>query len=581
MDDPWSRVGRLASLRAPHAHDRLRRRARASRARSPTTSAPATTCSRSPTTGTGARPPSSDRAARPPERRAQLRAPGDRDGHVLGFGDRPRACASSRASVAISPRRPTGSPAHGGVAYLAHPYWTVRDAGDSRAAADRHRDRGLQRRLRARGRARPLVRALGRAARGGRSAPRSRPTTATIRVRLGPAPGRGCARRADARRACSTRLAYGRVLRHDRARDPGASSRTAAPSTCAARPCRSVTLLIGTVERRRRERGPARLPLRRRGPRARRRTTGSSRRASTCRRRRRTRGSRSPIRTGRGRGRTRYGRLAAATARAPRRRAGGARRGAVRPARDRRRRRSAQRSRRTRRAQASRVALVDAGDFGRATSSASSKLIHGGLRYLRLGDVRLVREAHHERRPAGRLVAPHLVQRLPFLLPLYHGGPFRPAFVQSGILLYSTLARSRLNWLVEPTRAQRLVPPLRRDGLRSCALYADAWTNDARLCLENVLAAADAGATVLNCAEVVDLGSRAGASQAPRSLVDGDVVDVRARVRQRRRPVGRRRPPARGSARRTSVRLSKGVTRARPGRARGRPRSRSRRTTSA
>ena len=148
-------------------------------------------------------------------------------------------------------------------------------------------------------------------------------------------------------------------------------------------------------------------------------------------------------------------------------------------------------------AQASRiglaVALVDQGDFGGGTSSASSKLIHGGLRYLRLGDVRLVREAHYERRALTNVVAPHLVHRTPFLLPLYEEGPFRPAFVQSGILLYSALALSRLNWLVRPQRARTLVPSLRTKGLRSCALYADAWTNDARLCLANVWAAAEGG----------------------------------------------------------------------------------------
>ena len=149
------------------------------------------------------------------------------------------------------------------------------------------------------------------------------------------------------------------------------------------------------------------------------------------------------------------------------------------------------------------VALVEAGDFGGATSSASSKLIHGGLRYLRLGDVGLVREAHYERRVLTNVVAPHLVRRLPFLVPLYEGGPYRPAFVQSGILVYSALARSRLNWLVSPQRARELVPSLRGEGLRSCALYADATTNDARLCLANVSAAAEAGACVLNGARVV------------------------------------------------------------------------------
>ncbi|MCZ7587978.1 MAG: FAD-dependent oxidoreductase [Gaiella sp.] len=176
------------------------------------------------------------------------------------------------------------------------------------------------------------------------------------------------------------------------------------------------------------------------------------------------------------------------------------------------------------------VALVDAGDFGSGTSSASSKLVHGGLRYLRLGDVRLVREAHHERRTLTRSVAPHLVHRLPFLLPLYRGGPFRPWVVQGGILLYSALARSRLNWLVKPERADRLVPALRRDGLESCALYADAWTNDARLCLENVVAASDAGATVLNRARVVALVTTGGRVSGAEVEADGEVVPVRARV---------------------------------------------------
>ena len=127
-----------------------------------------------------------------------------------------------------------------------------------------------------------------------------------------------------------------------------------------------------------------------------------------------------------------------------------------------------------------------------------------------------------ERCPA--IVAPHLVHRIPFLLPLYEGGPFRPAFVQSGILLYSTLARSRLHWLVGPERARKLVPPLRVEGLRSCALYADAWTNDSRLCLANVRAAADAGATVLNGAEVVRLRSTRGAITGAVVRVDGEYV---------------------------------------------------------
>jgi glycerol-3-phosphate dehydrogenase len=202
------------------------------------------------------------------------------------------------------------------------------------------------------------------------------------------------------------------------------------------------------------------------------------------------------------------------------------------------------------------VALVDKGDFAGATSSASSKLIHGGLRYLRLGDVGLVREAHQERRLLMNVVAPHLVRRLPFLFPLYDDGPFRPWFVQSGIFLYSTLARARLNGPIAVPRARRTVPQLRSTGLRSCALYADAWTNDGRLTLANVRAAADRGAVVLNYAEVVELRGRDGASVE----VDGRTIAVRAdrvinasgpwvdRVRRLEDPDARR-----------SVRLSKGV----------------------
>lgn len=156
------------------------------------------------------------------------------------------------------------------------------------------------------------------------------------------------------------------------------------------------------------------------------------------------------------------------------------------------------------------VALVERGDFGSQTSSASSKLVHGGLRYLRLGDVRLVHESHRERRTLMHLVAPHLVRRLAFVLPLYADGPYRPLTVQAGLRLYSVLARERLERPAGVEGVRRRVPDLRLDGLQASALYADASTHDARLCLANVRAAADAGATVLNHAEVVALRTAAG-----------------------------------------------------------------------
>ena len=170
------------------------------------------------------------------------------------------------------------------------------------------------------------------------------------------------------------------------------------------------------------------------------------------------------------------------------------------------------------------VALVDRGDFAGATSSASSKLVHGGLRYLQMGDVRLVREAHQERRALMSVVAPHLVRRLPFLFPLYDDGPHRPWFVRTGVLLYSAIARAKLNGRVSEKRALRLVPQLETEGLHSSALYADAWTNDGRLTIANVRAAADRGAVVLNYAEVTAVHGE-GADV----VVDGEPVRVTAR----------------------------------------------------
>ena len=202
------------------------------------------------------------------------------------------------------------------------------------------------------------------------------------------------------------------------------------------------------------------------------------------------------------------------------------------------------------------VALVDKGDFAGATSSASTKLIHGGQRYLRLGDVGLVRESHHERRLLMRVVAPHLVRRLPFLLPLYEDGPFRPWHVQSGIVVYSALARAQLHGLVPAERARRMVAELRTEELRSCALYADAWTNDGRLTLANVRAAADRGAVVVNYAEVVAIHAGQGAEV----VADERPITVRAAA-----VVNAAGPWVDGVRRledpriRPSVRLSKGV----------------------
>jgi glycerol-3-phosphate dehydrogenase len=206
------------------------------------------------------------------------------------------------------------------------------------------------------------------------------------------------------------------------------------------------------------------------------------------------------------------------------------------------------------------VALVDRGDFGAETSAASSKLIHGGLRYLTMGDFGLVREAHRERRLLMDRLAPHLVRRLEFLLPIYRGGPFPPLVVHAGVTAYGALARSRLSRPLSPARARAAVPALRTEGLRSCARYADAVTHDSRLCLANVRAAHEAGAVVAGGAAVEALRVEGGRVRGAEVDVDGERVAVEARaVVNAAGPwvdeVRRLEDPGAGP----SVRLSKGV----------------------
>jgi glycerol-3-phosphate dehydrogenase len=177
------------------------------------------------------------------------------------------------------------------------------------------------------------------------------------------------------------------------------------------------------------------------------------------------------------------------------------------------------------------VALVDKADFASGASSASSKLIHGGLRYLRQGDFGLVREALRESRQLASTIAPHLVRPLRFLLPVYEDGPYGRAAIRSALWLYRGLAGGGELRISDAAEAASLVPSLRTSGLRGAGLYADAQTNDARLCLANLRAAADRGAAVLNYAEAVGL-ERASAEYRLHVVerVGGGAVAVAART---------------------------------------------------
>jgi glycerol-3-phosphate dehydrogenase len=151
-----------------------------------------------------------------------------------------------------------------------------------------------------------------------------------------------------------------------------------------------------------------------------------------------------------------------------------------------------------------RVALVDAGDFGGATSGASARLVHGGLRYLGTGNFRLVRMALRERNVLASRVAPHLVRPLPFVLSAAGGRRSRCA---AGLLLYAAFDgfRSPLPRFVTPEEAALLVPSLCVGDSASHAVYYEARTNDSRLALATVTAAARCGAVVANYLRAVDL----------------------------------------------------------------------------
>jgi glycerol-3-phosphate dehydrogenase len=144
------------------------------------------------------------------------------------------------------------------------------------------------------------------------------------------------------------------------------------------------------------------------------------------------------------------------------------------------------------------VAIVDKADWGAGTSSKSSKLVHGGLRYLEHGEIRLVFESVSERRVQTR-VAPHLVRPLEFVLPIYKDNKPGLEVMNIGLWIYDSLALFRSPGLHRTLRgrgaALLVEPQLRGDGLRGVIEYYDCATDDARLVLENVLDAEALGAT--------------------------------------------------------------------------------------
>ncbi|MCG5217209.1 glycerol-3-phosphate dehydrogenase/oxidase [Streptosporangium sp. KLBMP 9127] len=183
------------------------------------------------------------------------------------------------------------------------------------------------------------------------------------------------------------------------------------------------------------------------------------------------------------------------------------------------------------------VALVEARDFASGTSSRSSKLIHGGLRYLEQLNFDLVREALQERALLLQRIAPHLVRPVPFLFPLTHMGWERP-YVGAGLALYDMLGFSFGFTRGVPghrhlsrKRALRLAPALRRSAFTGAVQYWDAQMDDARYVMTMLRTASTYGAQIASRSQAVGFlreGERVTGVKV-RDLEGGNEFDVRAR----------------------------------------------------
>ncbi|MBK5223524.1 MAG: glycerol-3-phosphate dehydrogenase/oxidase [Acidimicrobiia bacterium] len=183
-----------------------------------------------------------------------------------------------------------------------------------------------------------------------------------------------------------------------------------------------------------------------------------------------------------------------------------------------------------------RTVLVERGDFASGTSSRSSKLVHGGLRYLQQGDIRLVYEALAERQRL-RHNAPHLVKVLPFLLPIFtRDGLFNRKLAWAlgkAMWMYDVTGGARIGKLhkrLSVDDALAYMPTLPRERLAGAYLYYDATTDDARLTLAVIRTAAlDHGAIAVNRAEVTGFVHDHGHIAGAQIDLDGQRIEVRAR----------------------------------------------------
>ncbi|OCW93782.1 FAD-dependent oxidoreductase [Macellibacteroides sp. HH-ZS] len=156
------------------------------------------------------------------------------------------------------------------------------------------------------------------------------------------------------------------------------------------------------------------------------------------------------------------------------------------------------------------VALFEQDDFTKGTSSRSTKLVHGGVRYLAQGDVSLVLEALRER-GLLRKNASHLVKNQSFLIPCYRW--WEGAFYTIGLILYDLMAANLgfgRSFCIGPKRAVKTIPMLRKKGMKAGVIYHDGQFDDSRLAINIAQTAVDAGACVLNYMKVTNLIKQEG-----------------------------------------------------------------------
>ncbi len=178
-----------------------------------------------------------------------------------------------------------------------------------------------------------------------------------------------------------------------------------------------------------------------------------------------------------------------------------------------------------------RTVLVEAHDFAQGTSSRSTKLIHGGVRYLAQGNLGLVREALNERTVLLHN-APHLVAPRTFVVPAYNW--LMLPYYGAGLKLYDLLAGGRgfgRSGPISASKARRLVPTLRAKGLRGGIIYQDGQFDDARLVITLLRTFADLGGVALNYLAAVGVRKEAGrvSGIVVRDAEAGDEFSIRAR----------------------------------------------------